>query len=71
MIPGLLTLNEIKEKGFIALEKELGTVGFIKFLNQFSHGSGDYTEERKNILKKYSVKDILDEIKLKSKKKKT
>jgi hypothetical protein len=57
-----MTLNQIKEKGFIALKKELGVVGFIRFLNMFSTGSGNYVEDRKELLNSYDVDSIIREI---------
>ena len=48
----ILTQNEIKRQGFNALQKNLGISGFIKFIQQFDLGDGDYTKERKKIAKK-------------------
>jgi hypothetical protein len=41
-----MTLNEIRAKGLAVLLKELGPVGYVRFLQQFENGSGDYTKER-------------------------
>jgi len=38
---------QIKEAGIHALIKELGLIGFIRFMSQYTLGSGNYTEERK------------------------
>lgn len=41
-----MTLNEVRERGYAALLKELGPVGYVRFLQQFSTGKGDYSKER-------------------------
>ncbi len=58
-----MTLNEIKEKGYLALKKELGVTGFIKFLSIFSRGSGNYVEDRKELQDRYDVASLVKEIK--------
>jgi len=44
------TLNEIRIKGFRVLVKNLGPADAIRFIQSYSHGSGDYTKERKQWL---------------------
>lgn len=44
------TLNEIRIKGFRVLVKNLGPADAIRFVQSYSHGSGDYTKERKQWL---------------------
>ncbi len=41
------TLHEIRIKGFRVLVKNLGPADAIRFIQSYSHGSGDYTKERK------------------------
>lgn len=41
-----ISLEEIRQQGIDALTRELGTVGMIRFLQQFETGKGDYTAER-------------------------
>lgn len=41
------TLDEIRVQGFEALVKSLGPADAIRFVRSYSHGSGDYTRERK------------------------
>jgi len=41
------TLDEIRVRGFEALVKSLGPADAIRFIRSYSHGSGDYTRERK------------------------
>ncbi len=40
------TDHDIRLMGFQALQKELGIVGLIRFMQQFDLGSGDYIEDR-------------------------
>jgi hypothetical protein len=44
------TLNEIRIQGFDVLVKNLGPADAIRFIQSYSHGSGDYTKERKSLL---------------------
>ena len=57
-----LTLNEIRTLGFEALLRDLGPAGTLRFMQQYETGKGDYTRERRNWLKKKSVKEIGEEI---------
>jgi len=54
---------EVQRKGYQILAKELGVVNFIRFLQEFEKGSGNYTEDRHNWQDVYCVQDILEEIK--------
>ncbi|MEI8121264.1 MAG: hypothetical protein WCI20_04385 [bacterium] len=42
----ILAIDRIREKGFKALTRELGTAGMVQFIQQFQGGRGDYTKER-------------------------
>jgi hypothetical protein len=44
------TLNEIRIKGFRVLVKNLMPADAIRFIQSYTHGSGDYTKERKQWL---------------------
>ncbi|MCI5140535.1 MAG: hypothetical protein D3909_02165 [Candidatus Electrothrix sp. ATG1] len=57
------TLNDINIKAISLLSSKLGTADTIRFLNQFTTGFGDYTEERKKVFDKMSLDDIVAEIK--------
>lgn len=63
MIPLEFLNIEIQRKGYQILAKELGVVNFIRFLQEFEKGRGNYTEDRHNWQDVYSVQDILEEIK--------
>jgi hypothetical protein len=54
--------DEICRAGLQALRRELGIVGMLRFLQQFSKGHGDYTAERHELLGNPSVDEIVDAI---------
>ena len=56
-------VSAIRERGFNALTKELGPSGMAIFIRQFDNGSGNYTEEREELLKDISIDDIVASIK--------
>lgn len=41
-----MTLEQIRQKGMEVLRRELGRSGFIRFMQQFETGSGNYAKER-------------------------
>ena len=41
------TLDEIRVRGFEVLVESLGPADAIRFIWSYSHGSGDYTRERR------------------------
>ncbi|MEJ5311975.1 MAG: hypothetical protein WHX52_19595 [Anaerolineae bacterium] len=57
-----MTLAQVLDTGYRALLRELGTVNFIRFLQQFETGSGDYTLERHQWLDQYTLDDLVQEI---------
>lgn len=44
------SLAEVRHLGYEVLARELGPADFIRFIQQFDTGSGDYTEERRRWL---------------------
>jgi len=52
-------LPAIRKAGLAALKRELGGVGAIYFLRQYSSGSGDYTKEREALLANDTPEDVL------------
>ena len=56
-------LVEINREALRVLYKELGLVNTIRFLNQFTLGYGNYTEERKQLFAGVTLDDIVSEIK--------
>ena len=51
-------LEKIRRDGLKALKDKLGVEGMIKFLQMYSDGKGDYTEERKEVLKDMDKEDL-------------
>jgi hypothetical protein len=56
-------LSEINQKATQILIREMGIVDTIRFLSQFTTGSGDYTMERERWLGDLSLDQIVSEIK--------
>ena len=52
----------IRERGFRLLADGLGTVGAVKFLQQFRPGIGNYTEERRNWLDGLTIDEVADRV---------
>jgi hypothetical protein len=45
------------------LYKEIGVVNTLRFINQFTTGYGNYTEEREKLFEGMSLDDVVFEIK--------
>ena len=56
------SLSEIREEGFRALVSRLGTVGTVRFMQQFEAGKGDYTEEREALFAGVTIDEIVARI---------
>lgn len=63
MIAPTQPLTEITTKAIHILSKEIGLENTIRFLNQFTTGYGNYTEERRKMFNEMSVSGIVTEIK--------
>jgi hypothetical protein len=59
----LRPLSELNQHATAILIREIGLVDTLRFLSQFSAGSGDYTKERGQWLDELSLKQITLEIK--------
>lgn len=55
-------LSEIPQADLEALRRELGVVGMIRYLQQVSPGTGDYTAERAELVGHLTVDEICDAI---------
>lgn len=51
-------LEKIRQEGLKALREKLGAVGMVKFIQMYSDGEGDYTEERRKKLKNLKEEDL-------------
>lgn len=52
-------LSELTQEAIDILFKEIGIVNTVRFLNQFTTGYGDYTEERASLLKDLTLDEIV------------
>lgn len=57
-----MTPEQIRNAGLEALERELGVVGMVRFLQQFEKGSGDYTKERYDWLRDEDAENLIREV---------
>jgi len=62
MITEARPLIEVNQQAINLLYKELGVVDAVRFLNQFTQGYGNYTQEREVIFANKSLDDIVSEI---------
>jgi hypothetical protein len=53
-----LTPAQLRERGYAALLRELGPIDFIRFLQQFEPGQGDYTRDRGQWLDRLTPEQI-------------
>jgi len=56
-------LIEITQQAITLLTKEIGIVDTVRFLNQFTTGYGDYTEEREALFAHLTLEEILATLK--------
>jgi len=56
-------LTEITHVAIQVLCKEIGIVNTIRFINQFTTGSGNYTAEREQLFGDLSLDEVVSEIK--------
>jgi hypothetical protein len=56
-------LAEITALALKVLYREIGIVNTVRFVNQFTTGYGNYSEERKQLFKEKTLDDIVNEIK--------
>jgi len=63
MIVDATNLYQIRQIGIEILNRELGPVAMVRFLQQYERGYGDYSKERHKWIDKISVSDIVEQIK--------
>jgi hypothetical protein len=56
-------LNAITQDAIKILCREIGVVNTLRFINQFTTGQGNYTEEREQLFGNLSLNEIVSEIK--------
>lgn len=62
MIVETRPLTEITQEALRVLYRDLGLVNTVRFLNQFTTGLGDYTEERRMVIENQTLDDALADI---------
>ena len=61
--PGrLLSLPELRRKGFEVLVRELGPADALRFLHLHKTGQGDYTRDRGKWLRGLTIEQIEEEV---------
>jgi hypothetical protein len=55
-------LTEITQEALRVLYRELGIVETVRFLNQFTIGLGNYTEERRAAIEHQTLEEVLAEV---------
>jgi hypothetical protein len=55
-------LAEITHEAIAILCKRIGVANTMRFINQFTTGYGNYTEDRKAIFANMTLEDIMSEI---------
>ncbi len=58
----LKTLVEINQEAIRILTREIGVANTLRFINQFTPGTGNYTEERREIYSGVELDDLVSEI---------
>jgi hypothetical protein len=56
----LKTIDQLKVDGWKALIDSLGLAEATRFLLQYQKGTGNYTVERKKLLKNVTINDIVE-----------
>jgi hypothetical protein len=57
-----MPIAEVTAAAIALLCREIGAVNTARFINHFSNGFGNYTEERDNLLGNPTVDDLVKEI---------
>lgn len=63
MSPKTKSLNQLNEEALQLLTQELGVADTARFLRQFTTGTGNYTEERRERFEDTSIDEVLERIK--------
>jgi hypothetical protein len=62
MIADTIPLAEVTKEALRVLYKEIGVVNTIRFVNQFTTGYSDYTEERKVLFSDMTLDTLFAEM---------
>ena len=61
-------LAQVTQEAIRVLCKEIGVVNTVRFVNQFTAGYGNYTEEREQLLEGLTLDGIVSDIRRKKEK---
>jgi hypothetical protein len=61
--PPNLPLAEVTTIALRVLIREIGVVNTARFINQYTHGFGDYTQEREELFKDVTIDAIVQAMK--------
>ncbi|MEM7802155.1 MAG: hypothetical protein AAF633_23380 [Chloroflexota bacterium] len=56
-------LAEITHEAIQILFREMGVVNTVRFINQYTNGFGNYTEERRELFEEVTLEDLVSQIK--------
>jgi len=62
MLTEKMTTEQIRNRGLEALKQELGVVGMVRFLQQFTNREGDYSVDRHLWIDTLSREEILAQV---------
>ena len=62
MIVETRPLTEITQEALRLLYRDLGIVNTVRFLNQFTTGFGNYTEEQRALIENQTFDEVLAEV---------
>ena len=62
MITETRPLVELTQEALRMLYQELGPINTVRFLNQFTTGFGNYTEERRAAIENQTLDEVLAEV---------
>ena len=57
-----MNLSQVRQTGLEVLNRELGAVATVRFLQQFEMGEGDYTLERHQWLDSLTLEQIVGQL---------
>ena len=63
MIAEARPLAEITQEAIRILFREIGVVNTVRFINQYTTGYGNYTEERRELFAEQTLDDLISQIK--------
>lgn len=57
-----LPLAELNTRALRVLIQEMGVVNTARFIHQYTHGFGDYTQEREQLFTNLTIDDIVSAV---------